>query len=224
MSDSNQSFASISRKVITALAGLFLITFLAVHLSTNLLMLKPDNGATFGKAVKFMTTNPLIKVMEVVLFSGFFIHILLGIFITLKNWAARPVGYKVTQRSYTYFMSKYMIHTGVIIFIFILLHLWHFYAIKMGVAPKNEVMKDIHDFYPLAVKYFQMPLFSFGYIIAFMFLGFHLNHALQSGFQTLGLNHNKYMPAVKMISTIYAIIVAIGFSVIPVYFLFIYNG
>ena len=224
MSNSNQYLASISRKVITALAGLFLMTFLAVHLGINLLMLKSDNGITFSLVAKFMATNPLIKVIEIILFLCFFIHILLGIYITLKNWAARPVGYKVTQRSYTYFMSKYMIHTGVIIFIFLLLHLWHFYAIKIGVAPQNEVMKDTHDFYPLAIEYFQMPLFSVGYIIAFIFLGFHLSHALQSAFQTLGLNHDKYTPAVKMISTIYAIIIAVGFSAIPIYFLFIYKG
>lgn len=224
MSEATQSFASISRKVITALAGLFLMTFLAVHLSTNLLMLIPDNGEAFSRAVGFLTTNPLIKVMEIVLFSGFIIHILLAAYVTLRNWAARPIGYKVVQKSNTYFMSKYMIHTGAIVFIFLLLHLWHFYAIKIGIVPKADVMKDIHDFYPLAVKFFKIPLFSIGYIIAFVFLGFHLNHALQSGFQTLGLNHNKYTPAVKMISAIYAIIVAVGFTIIPFYFLFIHKG
>ncbi|HHN47672.1 MAG TPA: succinate dehydrogenase, partial [Bacteroidales bacterium] len=69
------TLASISRKVITALAGLFLITFLAVHLSTNLLMLRPDNGEAFQLAVEFLSTNPLIKIMEIVLFAGFIIHI-----------------------------------------------------------------------------------------------------------------------------------------------------
>lgn len=224
MSNSKLLMASISKKVITALAGLFLITFLAVHLTTNLLMLNSDEGAAFRKAVDFLGTNPLIKVMEIVLFAGFIIHIFLAAYVTISNWKARPVGYKVAQKSNTYFMSKYMFHTGVIVFIFLVLHLWHFFAIKMGWAPQHEIMDSKHDFYPLAVHLFQQPLFSAFYLISFIFLGFHLSHALQSGFQTLGLNHNKYTPAVKMISTLYAIIISVGFAVIPVYFLFIYQG
>lgn len=224
MSKSNFTLASISKKVITALAGLFLITFLAVHLSTNLLMLKPDDGDAFRKAVDFLSTNPVIKIMEIVLFSGFAIHIIFALIVTVKNWLARPVGYKVAQKSYTYFMSKYMFHTGVIIFIFLILHLWHFFAIKVGLAPQQEMMGDVLDFYPLAVNLFQQPLFSAFYLISFVFLGFHLNHALQSGFQTLGLRHNKYTPAIKVISAIYALAIAIGFAIIPVYFLFIFKG
>lgn len=162
--------------------------------------------------------------MEIVLFAGFIIHILLGVLITLSNWAARPVGYKVAQKSYTYFMAKYMFHTGVIIFVFLLLHLWHFYAIKIGLAPQPGIMEDTHDFYPLAIQLFQQPLFSVFYLLSFIFLGFHLSHALQSGFQTLGLNHSRYTPAVKLISTIYAIIIAAGFAVIPLYFLFTFKG
>jgi succinate dehydrogenase / fumarate reductase, cytochrome b subunit len=224
MSNSTLTFASISKKVITALAGLFLITFLAVHLFTNLLMLKPDDGDTFRIAVDFLATNPVIKIMEVVLFAGFIIHIMLGFIITISNWLARPVGYKVAQKSYTYFMSKYMFHTGVIVFIFLLLHLWHFYAIKIGLNPQPELMGDKHDFYPLAVYLFQQPLFSAFYLISFLFLGFHLNHALQSGFQTLSLNHNKYTPAVKAISAVYAIVISVGFAVIPLYYLFVFKG
>lgn len=224
MSNSTFAITSISRKVFTALAGLFLMTFLAVHMSTNLLMLKSDDGAAFRQAVDFLVTNPLIKVMEVVLFSGFIIHILLSLFVTIRNWIARPVSYKVAPKSRTYFMSKYMFHTGIMIFIFLLLHLWHFFAIKIGWKPQMELMADKHDFYPLAIYLFQQPLFSVFYLISFVFLGFHLSHALQSGFQTLGLHHNKYTPAVKIISTVYAIIIALGFSAIPIYFLFIYGG
>jgi len=51
------------------------------------------------------------------------------------------------------------------------------------------------------------------------FLGFHLNHAFQSAFQTFGLNHKKYTPLIKKLGTIYALIMAIGFASIPIYFL-----
>jgi succinate dehydrogenase / fumarate reductase cytochrome b subunit len=54
------------------------------------------------------------------------------------------------------------------------------------------------------------------YIISFLALGFHLNHAIQSAFQSLGLEHSKYTPAIKLISTVYALILTIGFSIIPI--------
>ncbi|MDP2424639.1 MAG: succinate dehydrogenase cytochrome b subunit [Bacteroidales bacterium] len=225
MSKPSIIIASISRKVITALAGLFLITFLGIHLIANLMMIKPDDGATFNEVVHFLSTNPLIKIMEIVLFAGFIIHILLAVFVTILNWMTRPVGYLVPTKSHTNFMSKYMFHTGVIILIFLVLHLWHFFAIKLGWAPMNpQFMKNEQDFYPLAVHLFQQPLFSVFYIVSFVFLGFHLNHALQSGFQTLGLSHNKYTPAVKVFSTIYSLVIAVGFTIIPLFFLFIYKA
>jgi succinate dehydrogenase / fumarate reductase cytochrome b subunit len=52
-----------------------------------------------------------------------------------------------------------------------------------------------------------------------IFLSFHLNHAFQSAFQTLGMNHKKYTPAIKCIGLAYSIIVPLGFAIIPVYFL-----
>jgi succinate dehydrogenase / fumarate reductase cytochrome b subunit len=50
-------------------------------------------------------------------------------------------------------------------------------------------------------------------------LGFHLNHAFQSSFQTLGLNHSKYMPAIKLIGTVYSVVVPLGFIIIPISYL-----
>jgi succinate dehydrogenase / fumarate reductase, cytochrome b subunit len=85
-------------------------------------------------------------------------------------------------------------------------------------------MGDKHDFYPLAVPFIPAA-FIFCLLSDFLcFPGFHLSHALQSGFQTLGLNHNKYTPAVKAISAVYAIIISVGFAVIPLYFLFVFKG
>ncbi|HSW68306.1 MAG TPA: succinate dehydrogenase cytochrome b subunit [Bacteroidales bacterium] len=214
---------SIGQKVITALAGLFLMTFLAVHLATNLLLIKGDGGASFREAVRFLTTSPIIRVMEVVLFSAFIIHIVLALFITLKNWLARPVGYFVARKSNTYFMSRYMFHTGMILLAFLLIHLWHFFAIKAGLQPQPDFMESKVDFYPQAVYLFQKPIVSAFYLVSFIFLGFHLNHALQSGFQTLGLNHNRYTPVVKIISALYSVVISVGFAVIPLYFLFFFE-
>lgn len=219
MSIMNLTYSSVTKKVVMALAGLFLISFLVVHLSINLLMLRNDGGVLFTEAVHFMTTNPLIKVFEVVLFGGFFIHILFGIILQVYNWIARPNRYKVEGFSHTSFFSKYMIHTGAIIFIFLVIHFSNFYFVKLGfVDPPVGVGR--HDFYMMAQLLFSSDFYSILYIVLMVFLGFHLQHAFQSAFQTLGLTHSKYTPVIKAIGTLYAIAVPAGFAIIPVYFMF----
>jgi succinate dehydrogenase / fumarate reductase cytochrome b subunit len=72
-----------------------------------------------------------------------------------------------------------------------------------------------HDLAALIIAKFQIPLFVFGYILAFVFLGFHLHHGFQSAFQSLGLNHSKYTPVIKILSTIISVVLALGYICIP---------
>ena len=66
-------FSSISKKFTMALAGLFLLMFLPVHLAINLMLLKSD-PEPFNRAAHFMATFPLIKVVEILLFVALIIH------------------------------------------------------------------------------------------------------------------------------------------------------
>ncbi len=222
MKKSVLSLSSLSHKYVMALAGLFLMLFLVFHLATNLLMLVGREA--FEGAVQFLTVNPLVKAMEYVLFAGFLIHIILGVLIWVHNTRSRPVKYHVPLKTETAAFSRFMIHTGVIIFIFLVIHLINFYFVKLGLTPVPEGAADSHDFFSMAVIKFKNPWYSGFYILSFVFLGFHLYHAFQSAFQSLGLNHDKYFPAIKVIGAIYSIIIFIGFSSIPVYFLFLYPG
>lgn len=221
MSRSLLKLASISKKVTMGLAGLFLILFLLVHLGINLTLLRGDEGEWFNAASHFMGSNYVVKVFEIVLLLAFLIHMVIGIALKIQNWKARPVRYARTNHSDTAFMSKYMFHTGVIIAVFLALHFMNFYFVKLGfVDPPANV--DKHDFYQMAQLLFGNVMYSLIYIVSLIVLGFHLNHAFQSAFQTLGFNHNKYYGALKKAAMIYAIIIATGFIVIPVYFLFFF--
>lgn len=216
--------SSLTKKFIMAFAGLFLVSFLLVHLVINLfiLPLTENHVEIFEKAVHFMTTNPVIKVFEIVLFGVFIIHIIYGLTLQIQNWAARPKKYKKEGWSQTSFFSKFMIHTGVLIFIFIVIHLGNFYFVKLGLSepvPGDEVLANSHDFYTMAINLFSNTGYAIFYIVLFLFLGFHLNHAVQSAFQTLGLNHSKYTPFIKAVGTIYSIIITLGFLSIPLYFI-----
>ncbi len=198
--------SSVSKKFTMALAGLFLILFLPVHLSINYLLLKTD-PAPFNKAAHFMATFPVIKIVEIVLFFAILLHITWGIIIQIHNWFSRPVGYASGSKSQTSFFSKFMIWTGAAIFTFLVLHFFNFYFIRLGLVKGNP-----DDFYSVAQSLFRIPAYDYIYLACFAVLGLHLYHAFSSAFQTLGLNHRIWTPVVKIFSLIYSILIPAGFA------------
>jgi succinate dehydrogenase / fumarate reductase cytochrome b subunit len=206
-----------------SLAGIFLLSFLLVHLGINLLVLL-DSKEPFNKASHFMGTNLVIKVMEIVLFGGFFLHMLYGIIVSIQNMLARPVRYKKTNHSQTSFFSKYMFHTAVILTIFLVLHLLDFYIKSKFFGEVGEVVyngEQYHDLASLVIARFQIGWVVVVYVIALLGLGFHLHHGFQSAFQTLGLNHPVFTSVIKGFGMVYTILITLGFITIPivVYFL-----
>lgn len=202
-----------------ALAGLFLVTFLCVHLGINLLLLRSDGGQAFSEAAAFMGTNPFIRFFEIVLFAGFLLHIACGVLVSLQNKGSRPVSYAIPNKTNTSFLSKYMFHSGIVVVVFLALHFADYYLVKVGLVASPEGIAP-HDFYAITVHLFSSFWYSLVYIVCFIFLGFHLNHAIQSAFQTMGWNHGKYFAGVKLFSRVYSFIIALGFSSIPAYFVF----
>jgi succinate dehydrogenase / fumarate reductase cytochrome b subunit len=202
-------FSAVSKKFVMALAGLFLLLFLPVHLGINLMLLK-DDPEPFNKAAQFMATFPLVKVVELLLFLTILIHITYGIFLQIQNWLSRPVGYAVRNRSKTSAFSRFVFWTGGATLIFLIIHFFNFYFIKLGL-----VEGDPENFYSVAYQLFSIPGYVILYWACFILLGFHLYHALQSAFQTLGLANEFWTPVIKVISLVYAIVLPLGFAVIP---------
>ncbi|MBS0011283.1 MAG: succinate dehydrogenase cytochrome b subunit [Bacteroidales bacterium] len=201
--------SSISKKFVMALAGLFLLTFLPVHLGINFMLLKSD-PKPFNDAAHFMATFPLVKVVEIILILAIVIHIIIGFILQIQNWLARPLRYKSGNKAETSFFSRFMIWTGGTIFIFLIIHFINFYFIKLGL-----IEGDPEDFYSVAHQLFAIPGYNIFYWICFIGLGFHLYHAFTSAFQTIGLNHKLWTPVVNYVAVFYAIIIPAGFASIP---------
>lgn len=216
---SNIFSSSVGKKLLMSLAGLFLIIYLIIHLGINLLVLCND-PESFNRAAHFMGTNPVIRVMEFVLFSGFLIHMIYGVIVSIQNWIARPVGYKKNNNSQTSFFSKYMFHTAVIVTIFLVLHLLDFYikAKFLGEVPDitYDDGKTMHNLGVLVITRFKIGWVVIVYVVALLGLGFHLHHGFQSAFQTIGMNHPVYTPIIKAVGLIYTIVVSAGFILIPI--------
>lgn len=215
---------SIGRKLIMGLTGLFLIIFLVVHLIGNfLLLVGPEEFTAYAE---FMGTNPLIRISEIGLFGFFLVHIYDGLLLTLKNWGARSQRYAVSpgNKNASWF-SRNMHWTGTVMLVFLILHLISFFFlgrfgvdISLGMDTAYQATGD-QILYWKTVSHFGVWWYSGIYILAMVFIGFHLNHGFQSAFQTLGWTHPKYTPIVKTVGTLYAVLIPAGYAAIPLYFL-----
>ncbi len=217
--------SSIGRKIVMAVTGLFLCSFLIIHASGNFSLFSDDGGLGFNAYTKFMTTNPIIRVMEIVLLLGFVFHIWQGFALSYKNRKARPVRYAVwkPEENTTSWASRNMGLLGTIIFIFLLVHLWNFYfKLKFGEIPYDAAGNK--NLFLVVKESFENPIYSIFYVISMVFLAFHLHHGFQSAFHTMGWNHKKYTPFIKFAGTAFAIIISAAFAAMPLYFLVFNNG
>ena len=126
-------FSAVTKKFVMALAGLFLLLFLPVHLGINLMLLKND-PEPFNNAAHFMATFPLVKVVEIFLFLTILVHITYGVFLQIQNWLSRPVRYAVRNKSETSAFSRFVFWTGGAVLIFLVIHFFNFYFIKLGIG------------------------------------------------------------------------------------------
>ena len=213
--------SSIGKKLLMSLSGLFLIIFLLVHLTANLFLL--GGADSYNVATHFMDTNPIIQIMQPLLAIGFIIHILYGIIIELQNRRATPVKYKlVNQKNSSKWVSRNMIWLGLFVFAFLVIHIINFFA-KMKFGELGEVTVDgekMHDAFTLVSGLFGNIVYSLIYIVGFIALGLHLHHAFWSAFQTLGWSNDKWRVRLSVVGDIYAVVVAAGFTIIPLYFMF----
>ena len=193
----------IGKKMGMALTGLILYGFLVGHLTGNLLLLKDDGGRSFNAYSDFLINHPLLIPAEIFLVIVFALHLFLAISVTRDNRRARTVGYQTTQsvggRS---FASHTMIYSGVVILVFLVLHLKTF---KYGDKPSG--------LYDLVLATFQQTGYLIWYAVAMLVLGFHLWHAFHSAFQTLSIRSDK----IKSLGLVLCLVLALGFGFLPVY-------
>ncbi len=192
-------------------SGLFLVIFLVMHLSGNLLLFANDGGSSFNAYAHFMSTNKIIRTFEIGLLIVFLVHIITAIMLTIQNKKARPVKYKVNEAAQnSSWFSRNMGFTGSILLIFLVIHLKNFFF--------ESRFNDEHDMYQLVRLAFQDPLYVGIYLVSLIVLGFHLSHGFQSAFQSWGIHHKKYTPLLKKIGYLFAVAVPFGFAAIPLFF------
>lgn len=206
--------SSIGKKFTMGFTGSFLILFLIVHAGINSCIFLNDGGETFNAVAHFMSHNWIMRFLELGLFAGIILHIVQGILLLRQNAAARPVKYAVSKanKNSTWY-SRSMGLLGVLILIFLILHLSHFYvgtkvALYSGDQPHNlfAEMKEVFSNIAVVIVY----------LLSLVALFWHLVHGFQSAFQTFGLNHKRYTPIIKSAGWVYSIVIILAFALMPI--------
>lgn len=209
--------STIGRKFLMALSAMFLLVFLLIHLSVNLLSIFSEDA--FNTASHFMGYNPLIQfVMQPVLVAGVIFHFVMGFVLEMKNKNARPVKYAVANNSgNSSWSSRNMIISGAVILAFLGLHMYDFWMHEMNYKYVEALsINETRYWEELHAKFADLWRVIF-YAISFILLGLHLSHGFQSSFQSIGARHPKYLKCVNTLGTWYSILIPLGFIVVAVF-------
>lgn len=208
--------SSIAKKVAMALSGLFLISFLALHVSLNLTSV--FSADTYNSVSHFMGYNPLIQyVMQPVLAFGVIFHFIMGFVLEFKNRSARPIAYaKNNGAANSSWPSRNMIISGLVILAFFGLHFYDFWVPELIYKYVDVNMPEATRYYPELVHKFESPVRTGIYCVAFVLLGLHLWHGFNSSFQSVGFN-NKYSRGLHKLGFAFAVVVPALFIIIALF-------
>lgn len=218
--------STVGRKIITGITGIGLCIFIILHLAGNLTLLS-SNPDSFNEYAHFLNSwGWFLDVLEIILLAFFVFHIVMGISVWLRKKKARPQGYikyqSAGRKSRQTLSSRSMIITGIVLLVFLIIHLAMFEygpGIAQGyVTTINGIkMRDLHR---VVVQAFTNPWWVIFYVAVMVFLGYHLRHGFWSMFQSLGALKPKWTPLIYTIGVIFAIIMAVGFLFIPIFIYF----
>jgi succinate dehydrogenase / fumarate reductase cytochrome b subunit len=216
----NSFFSGLHRKNRIALTGLFLCLFLVVHLAGNLQLLLPEELARqqFNRYSAFMSGQWFIKIISYALYLSILWHAAESLFLA---WKGRQQGgryvYDYRHRDSPWYRRR-MDWLGTALLIFLVVHFKDFwYLYKFGSVPTDPWgQKDLYEVVKLA---FSQVWYVLLYVLSMGVLYFHLLHGVQSAAQTLGLHQPRLVRIWSVAARIFSLVIALGFALIPVYFL-----
>ncbi|TYB73999.1 succinate dehydrogenase [Bizionia myxarmorum] len=209
------------RKSIVAATGLFLCIFLMVHVSANIILVFPEATARslYNAYSTTLRESMLISIVAYLLYLSIIFHVVYAGIITYKNRNSKGVQNTINHnKENSSWASQNMGVLGMLILIFIIIHLVNFWArVKLGIGETvGTDMAGNIDVYEVTFTLFHNPYYVLFYSILMLPLGFHLHHGLKSAFKTLGFYHKKGLSVLAKISLIYALILSVGFGIIPI--------
>ncbi|MBX7158423.1 MAG: succinate dehydrogenase cytochrome b subunit [Verrucomicrobiae bacterium] len=209
--------SSLGKKYIMAITGFILYTFVVFHMLGNLQTFLGQE--TVNRYAHFLKSLPeILWPARLTLLAVTIIHIIVAIQLTIENRRARGnLAYSEKKSLGATLASRTMAVSGLIVFAFIVYHLLHF---TVGITnPSLYALKDSlgqHDVYNMLVYSFQIPYISIFYIVGVGLLCLHLSHGIESMFHSMGIIKNSYHLPLRWFARIFAFLIFIGMSCIPI--------
>ncbi len=203
--------------MLVAITGIILILFVVGHLLGNLqIFLGPD--WINGYSQHLHDLGPFLWLIRIFLLVTVFLHIYFTIQLAIENRRARPEPYVEKESVKASFASRHMVVSGLIVLAFIIYHLAHFTFRKFD--PRFALLEPDplgrYDVYSMMVYGFQNIYVSGFYVLGLFLLTLHLTHGSSSFFQSLGLNDKKLTPRFAVGGRVFAWLLFIGYTSIPV--------
>jgi succinate dehydrogenase / fumarate reductase, cytochrome b subunit len=209
--------SSVGKKWVMALTGLFLITFLVVHVGLNACIWANDGGKMFNAGAHFMGSMVVIRIIEIGLIVGFLVHIIQGFVLEFQNRSKRKKGYKISMGNKgSKWYSRSMGLLGTLILIFLIIHLSHFWIPNR--SNQGWLLGEEINLYERMKLVFQNEVVVIVYILGCISLAWHLLHGFQSAFRTIGVSNKRYLALLNVIGIGFSIIVPLAFAMMPVSF------
>ena len=204
--------SSVGRKFVMGATGLGLCAFLVVHLAGNFLLFA--GSERYDHYAHTLHQQEWLPLAETGLFVLFLLHIYLAFTTTYDNRQARHTGYAVKRTkqelSTTAPAHNWMFLSGAVVLGFLILHI-----IDMKLEARSDIDYAGKGPSQIAVSVLTNGISAAVYMVGSAILGFHLWHGFSSAFQSLGLNHPKYMPTIKRFGYVFAVVIAVGFFSLP---------
>jgi succinate dehydrogenase / fumarate reductase cytochrome b subunit len=211
-----------------AFTGLFLISFLIVHVGLNSTIFNDlsffnenDNGSMFNRAAHYMGNSLVIRIMEIGLFAGFLLHIIQGYMVEIKNRSKRGTAYKVKMGDRgSKWYSRSMALLGTLILLFLIMHVSHFWVPSRitphDLEPATYGYTETHNLFLRMYEVFQVEWIVALYLLGVISLAFHLFHGFHSAFRSIGVHNRKYLLMLKTLGYGFTIVVCVLFALMPI--------
>lgn len=209
--------STIGKKIIMAVTGLIGIGFVLAHMAGNL---QAFVGPTKLNAYGALLHGPLAELLwlvRLVLIVAVLLHILMAYQLTMRSRAARPTDYRQRHPQVSTWASRTMRWGGVLLLVFIVLHILHFTTGTVDPAGWHERLDAAgrRDVYGNLVASFRIWWVAAFYVVAMIFLGLHLYHGAWSSMRTLGYAKPSPHPLHRRIALVVAVVIWLGFTIVP---------
>ena len=202
--------STIGKKIIMAVSGVIGVVFLILHMAGNLQAFMGAEKLNNYAAILHGPLEEVVLLQRVVLVVALVLHVVMAWQLTLRNRAARPIGYTRREPQVSTVAARTMRWGGVLLLAFIVFHILHFTT--LDIDPTYVPL----DVYGNVVKAFQEPWKVALYVVAMILLGMHLYHGLWSAPRTLGAAPRSRWPLKRRLAAGLAFLLWAGFTSVPV--------